>query len=158
MASAQRRARARTIGILTRQPGIAALMLTLEESLWDMEQKFWLEGSDFHARNLTDDAVLLLPQPAGVLAKDAAVAWVRETLPWTGVRFGGRRVLRLHDRIILLAYNASAHRRKELTTYRALASSVYVNRDGDWRRTFHQQTVDEVLSGSTGRFELLKEP
>ena len=43
-------------------------------------------------------------------------------------------------------------------TYRALASSVYVNRDGDWRRTFHQQTVDEVLSGSTGRFELLKEP
>ena len=75
MASAQRLSRARTIGILTRQPGIAALMLTLEESLWDMEQKFWLEGSDFHARNLTDDAVLLLPQPAGVLAKDAAGAW-----------------------------------------------------------------------------------
>ena len=133
-------------------------MLTLDESLWDMEQKFWLDGADFHARHLTDDAVSLLPQPAGVQAREAAVAWVRETLPWTGVRFGGRRILRLHDRIIMLTYNASAHRRKELTTYRVLASSVYVNRDGKWRRAFHQQTPDEVLSGSTGRFESLKEP
>lgn len=133
-------------------------MLTLQETLWDMEQKFWLEGADFHARNLTDDCVLLLPPPAGVMAKDAALEWVRETPRWTGVRFGGRRVLKLHDRIVLLAYNASAHRRKELTTYRALVSSVYVNRDGDWRLAFHQQTLDEVLSGATGRFELLKEP
>ncbi|MEO7386701.1 MAG: hypothetical protein ABIX37_07195 [Gammaproteobacteria bacterium] len=132
-------------------------MLTLEETLWDLEQKFWLEGAEFHTRHLTDDCVLLLPQPAGVLSKDAAVALVRETAPWTGVRFGGRRLLRLHDRIILLAYTASAHRRKELTTYRALASSVYVNRDGDWRRNFHQQTLDEVLSGATGRFERLKD-
>ncbi|MEQ1800608.1 MAG: hypothetical protein ABL989_01720 [Gammaproteobacteria bacterium] len=132
--------------------------MTLQETLWDMEQKLWLEEADFHVRNLTDDCVLLLPPPAGVLGKDAAVALVRETPRWTGVRFGGRRLLRLHDRIILLAYNASAHRRKELTTYRTLASSVYVNRDGDWRIAFHQQTLDEVLSGATGRFELLKEP
>jgi hypothetical protein len=133
-------------------------MLTLEETLWDLEQKFWLEGPDFHARQLTDDCVLLLPQPAGVLGKDGAVEWVRATPRWTGVRFGGRRLLRLHDRVILLAYNASAHRRKELTTYRTLVSTVYVNRDGDWRVAFHQETLDEVLSGATGRFQLLKEP
>jgi len=133
-------------------------MLTLEETLWGMEQKFWLEDADFHARHLTDDCVLLLPPPGGVLSKEAAVAAIRDTPRWAGVRFGGRRVIRLHDRIVLLAYNASAHRRKELTTYRALASSVYVNRDGDWRLAFHQQTLDEVLSGATGRFEMLKEP
>jgi hypothetical protein len=132
-------------------------MMTLDENLWALEQKFWLDGPEFHARQLTDDCVLLLPQPAGVLAKDAAVDWVRDTPRWAGVRFGGRRVLRLHERIILLAYNASAHRRKELTTYRTLASSVYVNRDGDWRMAFHQETLDEVLSGATGRFELLKQ-
>ncbi|MEO8223480.1 MAG: hypothetical protein ABI661_01640 [Gammaproteobacteria bacterium] len=133
-------------------------MMTLEESLWDLEQKFWLGDAAFYAQHRTDDCCLLLPQPAGVLGKDGAVAWARETVPWTGVRFGGRRVIRLHDRIVLLAYNASAHRRKELTTYRTLASSVYVNRDGDWRRAFHQQTQDEILSGATGRFQQLKEP
>ncbi|MDH5276924.1 MAG: hypothetical protein OEW88_10925 [Gammaproteobacteria bacterium] len=133
-------------------------MHTLEQSLWELEQKFWLEGPDFHARHLTDDCVLLLPRPAGVLSKDSAIAWVRDTPRWTGVRFGGRRLLRLNDRTILLAYNASAHRRKELTTYRVLASSLYVNRDGDWHVAFHQETLDEVLSGATGRFETLKEP
>jgi len=133
-------------------------MLTTEESLWALEQKFWLEGADFHAQLLTDDCILLLPPPSGVMSKDAAIELIRETPRWAGVRFGGRRVQRLHDRIILLAYNASAHRRKELTTHRALVSSVYVNRDGDWRLTFHQETLDEVLSGATGRFELLKEP
>lgn len=133
-------------------------MMTLQETLWDMEQKFWLEGADYYAQHLTDDCVLLLPPPAGVLSKDAAVALISETPRWTGVRFGGRRLVHLHDRIILLAYNASAHRRKELTTYRALASSVYSNRNGDWRLAFHQQTPDEVFSGATGRFEMLKEP
>ena len=133
-------------------------MLTLQETLWDMEQKFWVEGADFHARHMTDDCVVLMPPPAGVLSRDSAVELVRETPRWTGVRFGGRRVLQLHDRIFLLAYNASAHRRKELSTYRALASSIYINRDGDWRLAFHQQTLDEVLSGATGRFEMLKEP
>lgn len=133
-------------------------MSTLEESLWSMEQQFWLEGAEFHAQHLTDDCVLLLPPPAGVLAKEAAVALIRESPRWAGVRFGGRRVLRIHDRVLLLAYSASAHRRKELTVYRALVSSLYVNRDGAWSLAFHQQTLDEVLSGSTGRFELLKEP
>jgi hypothetical protein len=133
-------------------------MHTLEQSLWELAQKFWLEGPDFHARHLTDDCVLLLPRPTGVLSKDSAIAWVRDTPRWTGVRFGGRRLLRLNDRTILLAYNASAHRRKELTTYRVLASSLYVNRDADWHVAFHQATLDEVLSGATGRFETLKEP
>jgi hypothetical protein len=133
-------------------------MHTLEQSLWDMEQKFWLDGADFHARHLTEDCVLLLPRPTGVLSKDSAIEWIRDTPRWTGVRFGGRRPLRLNDRIILLTYSASAHRRKELTTYRVLASSLYVNRDGEWRVAFHQETLDEVLSGATGRFETLTEP
>lgn len=133
-------------------------MLTMEESLWDMEQKFWLEGAGFLARHLTDDCLLLLPPPAGVLSREAAIALWTETPPWAGVRFGGRRVMRPNDRVVLLAYNASAHRRKELATHRVLASTLYVNRDGDWRIAFHQQTRDEVLSGATGRFEVLKEP
>ncbi|MEO8225266.1 MAG: hypothetical protein ABI661_10725 [Gammaproteobacteria bacterium] len=133
-------------------------MLGLEESLWKLEQQFWLEGAEFHAKHLTDDCVLLLPQPGGVMSKDAAIAMINEAPRWAGVRFGGRRVLKLHDRIVLLAYSASAHRRKELTIYRALVSSIYVNRDGAWSVAFHQQTLDEVLSGATGRFEMLKEP
>lgn len=133
-------------------------MMSLEETFWGMEQKLWLEGADFHARHLTDDCVLLLPPPAGVMTKDAAIANIKETPPWAGVRFGGRRVLKLQDRVLLLAYSATAHRRKELATYRTLASSIYVNRFGDWNVAFHQQTLDEAFSGATGRFELLKEP
>lgn len=133
-------------------------MLTTEEGLWAMEQKFWLEPPTFHALHLTDDCVLLLPPPAGVLTKESAITLINETPPWAGVRFGGRRVLRVQDRVLLLAYSATAHRRKQLTTYRALVSSLYVNRDGNWNIAFHQQTLDEPLSGATGRFELLKEP
>ena len=133
-------------------------MLTLEESLWDMEQKFWLEDADFHARHLADDCVLLLPSPAGVLGKEGVLALIQQAPRWAGIRFGGRRVLRLHDRVVLLAYNATAHRRKELATYRALVSSVYSHRDGNWSLSFHQETPDEALSGATGRFQVLREP
>ena len=133
-------------------------MLTLEESLWDLEKKVWLEGAVFYSQLLTDDCVLLLPPPAGVLGKDAAIAYINETPRWAGVRFGGRRIVRLHERVLLLTYNATAHRRKELATYRVLASSAYVNRLGDWNLAFHQETLDEAFSGATGRFEVMKEP
>ncbi len=137
---------------------MAVSMATIEDSLWVLEQKLWVEDADFCARLLTDDCVLLMPPPAGVLTKDAAIEWIKVTPRWAGVRFGGRRVVRLSDRILLLAYSATAHRRKELGTHRALVSSVYVNRDGNWNLAFHQQTLDEAFSGATGRFEILQEP
>jgi hypothetical protein len=133
-------------------------MSTIEDNLWILEQKLWTEDADYCARQFTNDCVLLLPPPAGVLAREAAIEWIRATPRWAGVRFGGRRVLRLSDRILLLAYNATAHRRKELGTHRALVSSVYVNRDGNWNLAFHQQTLDEAFSGATGRFQVLQEP
>jgi hypothetical protein len=137
---------------------MAVNMPTIEDNLWVLEQKLWVEGADFYAQQLTDDCVLLMPPPAGVLGKDAAIEWIKATPRWAGVRFGGRRVLKLHDRILVLAYSATAHRRKELGTHRALVSSVYVNRNGNWNLACHQQTLDEAFSGATGRFQVMKEP
>ena len=48
-------------------------MSTIEDNLWVLEQKLWVEDADFCARHLTDDCVLLMPPPAGVLADRKSV-------------------------------------------------------------------------------------
>jgi hypothetical protein len=132
--------------------------MTIDELLWDNERKFWTEATAFHQHHMADECLLLLPPPAGVLTKEGFGVWLNENPPWAGIRFGGRRLLALHERVLMLAYNATAHRRNDPVTYRALASSVYRNRDGEWKLAFHQQTLDELFSGATGRFERLREP
>lgn len=132
--------------------------MMIADMLWDMERQFWTESAAFHDRHMADECILLLPPPAGVLTKDGILGSLNESPPWAGVRFGGRRLLTMHERVLVLAYNATAHRRNDPVTYRALVSSLYRNRDGSWKMAFHQQTPDEVFSGATGRFERLREP
>lgn len=113
-------------------------MSELESVLVDLERKFWLNGADFYREHLADEFLMLFPG-IGVMGRDEAIQGIEAGPRWTGVEIGDARVLDLGPGTRLLCYQASGRRRGE-GEYAALVSSVYVNRDGAWKLTFHQQS------------------
>jgi catechol 2,3-dioxygenase-like lactoylglutathione lyase family enzyme len=62
-------------------------------SLWQMEAQFWHGGADFYHANLTDDALMAFPEPAGVLDRRAAIDSISTAPRWTTVRFEQRHAM-----------------------------------------------------------------
>ena len=59
---------------------------------------------------------------------------------WSEVRMSDVRSRPLGEDAVGLVYAASARREGDDRPYEALATSVYVLRDGRWRLTLHQQS------------------
>ncbi len=113
--------------------------MPLQDDLFAMEERFWTSGPDYYARHLAPAAVMVLPEPTGVLVRDEIASSV-EGARWSEVSLEEHRVLELTDRSALVTYKATALRDNE-PPYVARASSAYVRgRDGGWKLAFHQQT------------------
>jgi hypothetical protein len=111
-----------------------------EEALLALEEQFWKEDATFYREHLTADAVLVFPDPVGVLTKEETVQAVAEAPRWARVRMSDVRVVRLADDAAVLTYRAEAERDAQGSRYEALASSAYVFHDASWKLAFHQQT------------------
>lgn len=114
--------------------------MTLEEDLLALEERFWLEGTaGFYRDHLAPDAVMVFPEPFGILDEEAIVASVGDEPNWAEVSLGEVKAVRLGAAAALLAYRAEARGRTgdRNTTY---AASVYIAHDGAWKLAFHQQT------------------
>ena len=111
----------------------------LKDHLLRLEREFWTQGPQFFDRNLAYAAIMVFPEPTGVLTRDQIVASLDRQERWSEVSFDGHRVLELSDRAAMLTYKATAKRRKD-EPYVALASSAYVRDGGTWKLAFHQQT------------------
>jgi hypothetical protein len=61
---------------------------------------------------------------------------------WTSVDFTDQQLVQLSPDTVALIYRASGSRGREEPPYPALASSVYVKRDGDWKLALHQQSPE----------------
>ncbi len=107
--------------------------------LWRLEEQFWLGDADFYERALAAEALMVLPQPAGVLGRQATIEAIRSAPRWRQVSFS-RRVEALPGAgTAVLAYVAEADRGDAAAPYVAQCSSTYV-RDGDrWLLALHQQ-------------------
>jgi len=109
-------------------------------SLADLERQFWRGDAEFYRDNLTDDAVMVFPDPVGIMDRDATVAAIAGGARWQDVALEDVRVITIADDVAILVYRAVATRAGADDPYRTLASSTYVRRDGRWRLAVHQQT------------------
>jgi hypothetical protein len=120
--------------------------MELEEQLIDIERKLWTNDAVFYKNNLIDESLLVFPETGVItraVAVDAILTEIAEGRRWAEVQFDEVRSLRLADDAALLTYRVAARWEHEESRNSALASSVYVKRDGVWKLAFHQQTPIE---------------
>jgi hypothetical protein len=111
-----------------------------KERLLELEEAFWTGDAGVYRQNLTDNALMVFPQPAGVLTRDQTLETITAGPRWAAVDFDDVHLVRLTDDAAVLTYKASAHRPDDDSAYAPLASSVYVRQGGAWTLAFHQQT------------------
>lgn len=114
--------------------------IRLEDHLFALEEKFWTQGPDYYEANLAHTALMVLPEPGGVLLKDEIASSLGDKARWSQVDMEEHRVLELDKRAALVTYRATAVPADGGATYRTRASSVYVHDGAEWRLAFHQQT------------------
>jgi hypothetical protein len=113
--------------------------IRLEDHLFELEEQFWIKGPGYFERNLAHTALMVLPEPAGVLLTDQIVPALGKAR-WKQVQLEEHRLLELDERTALVTYAATAARDDGSAPYRARASSVYVRDAAAWKLAFHQQT------------------
>ncbi len=112
--------------------------MSVEQELWELEERFWLDGAETFRKKLSDDAVMVFPYPAGILQGNAIIEGLGSAPRWRSVVMSDR-VFRRRGETALLAYRASAEREGE-PMLEALCASTYLNDGGEWRLISHQQT------------------
>jgi hypothetical protein len=113
--------------------------LKLEDQLFSLEERFWTEGPDYYRRHLAYAAIMVFPDPAGVLVKDEIAPSLERKDRWSQVTLEEHRLLELSDRAAVVTYKATA-KRPDGQPYVARASSAYVRDGAAWKLAFHQQT------------------
>jgi hypothetical protein len=102
--------------------------MTADDTLWDLEERFWTQGADSARHATAKGAVFVLPYPAGILQGDALWREKDVAQRWRSVEMS-ERYLSLQNDIAVLAYCVSAERSDE-PIYKALCTSTYLNDDG----------------------------
>jgi hypothetical protein len=110
-----------------------------DAALWDLETRFWQGDERFYDAALAPAALMVFPDPTGILDRDAILASIRGAPRWTQVDMTARRVVRPHADVAIAAYRFSA-RQDDDHAYRGWASSSYTRTDGVWSMSHHQQT------------------
>jgi hypothetical protein len=110
------------------------------EALFELEKRLWNADGDVYRETLAGCAVMVFPEPTGVLERSEVIESVAGGERWRRVEFGDERVLEVDDGVVQLVYEALAERSEDGSTYEALVTSTYVREDGDWTLASHQQT------------------
>ena len=108
----------------------------MADELWREEREFWLSGVAEVVRKL-DASCLMVLGAAGPLDRAAVVAALQTAPRWQELPVSDRSNIEA-DEVVVLAYRATA-RRAGAETYRALCTSTWIRRHGDWRMLQHQQ-------------------
>jgi Domain of unknown function (DUF4440) len=117
--------------------------MSLDKQLMEIESKLWSNDAVFYQDTLIGEALLVFPETGlitGDVAVDAIVAENAEGRRWAEVQFAEVHRMQLAEDVTLLTYRVAARWEHEELKRSALASSVYVKRDGRWKLAFHQQT------------------
>jgi hypothetical protein len=122
--------------------------MSTENDLWHLEEKFWLGDAEFYERTLASCALMVLPEPAGVLDRAATVQSIRSGPRWQNISFTHQRHAEPNSSTTILAYTVLADRGSADSAYAAQCSSTYVQINGDWQLALHHQTpVGQQVNG-----------
>lgn len=109
----------------------------MTDEIWHEERAFWLAGAAEALRKL-DEGCLMVLAPTGILTRRKVVDTLSAGPRWQEIGMTDRASI-LTDDLCVLAYRVTA-RRPGAETYRALCTTTWMRRDGDWRIVQHQQT------------------
>lgn len=119
-------------------------MTDIDPILWTLEQSFWLEGVPAYRRSMSRDAVMVFPDPVGMLSGEDIIKSLNEAPRWSSVVMTERTVLCPSTEMAVIAYRARAKRGED--AYEALCVSSYCGPAGtDWTLIHHQQTPVEPV-------------
>jgi len=115
-----------------------------KESLLELERQLWNADEEFYRDKLSEDAVMVFPEPTGILDRSAVLESLGGADRWRRIEFDDERLLKIDDDIFQLVYRAVAERSEDGSEYTAFITTTYVRADGSWRLSSHQQTpLDE---------------
>lgn len=112
--------------------------MALEQDLMKLEKGFWTEDADYYRAHVDEECLIAFADFVGLRGNEE-IASMRGDSHWTNIKLNEKGLVQLSDDAVVLSYEASANR----TTgepYKALVSTGYVKRDGEWKMAFHQQT------------------
>jgi Domain of unknown function (DUF4440) len=122
--------------------GMAETLLELEYKQWKMLSSDC--GAAFYRETLTDDSLMAVPSPYGVMSRDRIIREVEAAPPIVHYALHDPQVIRLGADSGVVVYRMTQQRRAQ-PRFAAAISSVYVRRDGQWQMAYHQQTpLDEI--------------
>lgn len=111
-------------------------LLSLERDGWDALCRG--EGGAFYGEVMPADGVMVLAH-GFLLDRSQVVDSLVDATPWDTYEITEPRRLQVGDDVVAVTYAATAVRGGE-EPFRALLTSVYARRDGEWRLVLHQQT------------------
>jgi hypothetical protein len=110
----------------------------------ETERQLWKNDVDLYGASLTPDATLLFPE-TGPITRETALDAIKveneQGRHWAEVEFEDATIKDISPDVAALIYKVTARWAHENEPIHALASSIYVNRDGHWKLALHQQSA-----------------
>ena len=113
--------------------------MALEQDLLKLERGFWTEGGDYYREHVDEECLVAFTEMAGVHSNEEIAGMNPGAGNWKNVELDEKGFVQLSDESVVLTYEVNA-KRTTGEPYKALVSTGYVKRDGDWKMAFHQQT------------------
>jgi hypothetical protein len=110
------------------------------ESILELERRLWNADEEFYRETLSENAVMVFPEPTGILERSAVLESLGGADRWDRVEFDDERLLDVEDDTVQLLYRAVAERSEDGSEYTAFITTTYVEANGSWRLVSHQQT------------------
>lgn len=116
--------------------------MTIEATLFGIEQGFWLEGEAYFLAHVDERCLLAFPQAGemhGVHSRGAVAATATSANRWRDLTMRDRHLLHDGGDFAVISYRAEVTR-ADGESYAALVSSAYVRRTAGWKLAFHQHS------------------
>lgn len=116
--------------------------MSLVESLYSVEEGFWLKGSEYFLEHVDEKCLLAFPQMGemhGVRSRDEVAATATNANRWRDLKVTNRHILQSNEGTAIISYRADVTR-ADGQPYSALVSSIYIRRAGEWKLGFHQHS------------------
>jgi hypothetical protein len=111
-----------------------------DQRIWAFEESLWTGEAEHYRRSIDANCLMVLPAPPFVMSGEQSIEAVIHTPRWSKVDLSDRRVARLEEGLIVIAYKARAEREGS-APYEAYCTSTYRRlAHEDWKVVQHQQT------------------
>lgn len=117
-----------------------AAIVDPKQSLLELERQLWNADREFYRETLSEDAMMVFPEPTGILERSDILDSLGGGGRWQSIEFGDVRLVESGDDIAQLVYRAVAERTEDGSEYSALVTTTYVRENGTWNLLSHQQT------------------